>query len=107
LPTTLPEFEPSKCSNVRNDEPSHIDKGKGRVTDRLETNPPLTQSPVRNKEREQDNAGDATNSNNKLEGQIGRLIMRRSGKMQIILGDLTFDVSNFYIRYFIFYYVYI
>jgi hypothetical protein len=96
LPTILPEFEPSKSSRVSgsNDRTSHLDKGKGRATDK--SGPLLTQSTVgkgKGKEREQDNAGN-TISNNKPEGQIGRLIMRRSGKMQMILGDFTFDVTS-------------
>jgi hypothetical protein len=77
---------------------AYLDKGKGRTTDKSGPGPPLTQLPVgkgKGKEKEQDNSGNAINYNNRSEGQIGRLIMRRSGKMQMILGDFTFDVSNF------------
>ncbi|GET01868.1 DNA-directed RNA polymerase III subunit RPC4-like isoform X1 [Rhizophagus clarus] len=96
LPTILPEFEPSKRSkmNGSNDKSSHLDKGKSRGADKLGTGSPLIQLPLgqgKGKEREQDNAGDIINCN-KPEGQIGRLVMRRSGKMQMILGDFTFDV---------------
>ncbi|PKK72818.1 hypothetical protein RhiirC2_741944 [Rhizophagus irregularis] len=79
-----------------NDRSSQLDKGKGRVADKLGTGSPLTQLPAgqgKGKEREQDNAGDAINCN-KPEGQIGRLVIRRSGKMQMILGDFTFDVMS-------------
>ncbi|CAG8437825.1 11545_t:CDS:10 [Rhizophagus irregularis] len=98
LPTILPEFEPSKRSRMSgsNDRSSQLDKGKGRVADKLGTGSPLTQLPAgqgKGKEREQDNAGDAINCN-KPEGQIGRLVIRRSGKMQMILGDFTFDVMS-------------
>ncbi|RIA97829.1 RNA polymerase III RPC4-domain-containing protein [Glomus cerebriforme] len=98
LPTILPEFEPSKHSRVSvpNDRSSHLDKGKSRATDKLGSGPPLTQSLIgqgKGKEREQDNTGDAINCNNGPEGQIGRLVMRRSGKMQMIFGDFTFDVT--------------
>ncbi len=84
-----------------NDRSSHLDKGKGRATDKLGTGSPSTQllaGQGKGKEREQDNAGDIINYNNKPEGQIGRLVMRRSGKMQMILGNFTFDVSNFNIK---------
>jgi hypothetical protein len=96
LPTILPEFEPSKRSRMSgsNDKSSHLDKGKSRVADKLGAGPPLTQGQGRGKEKEQDNVGGAVNYN-KPEGQIGRLVMRRSGKMQMILGNFTFDVSNF------------
>ncbi|CAI2164766.1 12745_t:CDS:2 [Funneliformis geosporum] len=99
LPTVLPEFEPSKRPRMNgpNDRSSHLDKGKGRATDKLGPGPPVMPSSVKekgkSKEREQDNSEDAVNGNNKPEGQIGRLIVRRSGKMQMIFGDFTFDVT--------------
>jgi len=89
-----------------NDRSSHLDKGKGRATDKLGPGPPVTQSSVgkgksKCREREQDNAEDAVSGNNKPEGQIGRLIVRRSGKMQMIFGDFVFDVRTFNIKVFI------
>ncbi|RGB39816.1 RNA polymerase III RPC4-domain-containing protein [Rhizophagus diaphanus] len=96
LPTILPEFEPSKRSRMSgsNDRSSQLDKGNSRVADKLGTGSPLTPAGQgKGKEREQDNAGDAINCN-KPEGQIGRLVIRRSGKMQMILGDFTFDVMS-------------
>ncbi|CAG8521165.1 959_t:CDS:2 [Funneliformis mosseae] len=98
LPTVLPEFEPSKRPRMSGpNDRSPLDKGKGRVTDKPGPGPPVTQSSVKekgkSKEREQDNSEDAVNGNNKPEGQIGRLIVRRSGKMQMVFGDFTFDVT--------------
>ncbi|RHZ61703.1 hypothetical protein Glove_346g64 [Diversispora epigaea] len=92
LPISLPKFESPKhmsSSQSTTKEVSTENKPKGKITEKIKP----TVAALKGKEKEMD-VDEDTDKINKLEGQIGRLVIRRSGKVQMLMGELVFDVSR-------------
>ncbi|CAG8482092.1 11281_t:CDS:2 [Diversispora eburnea] len=70
-------------------EVSTENKPKSKITEKIKP----TVAALKGKEKEMD-VDEDTEKINKLEGQIGRLVIRRSGKVQMLMGELVFDVSR-------------
>ncbi|KAF0539086.1 Dolichyl-phosphate-mannose-protein mannosyltransferase [Gigaspora margarita] len=87
LPTILPKFEAPKKSSPAATKNSIPEKNQGKIDKNKLT-------AVVGNSRGKDIDSSMDNDKNEPEGQIGRLVIRKSGKMQLLLGNFIFDVNQ-------------
>ncbi|CAG8449891.1 12432_t:CDS:2 [Acaulospora colombiana] len=63
------------------------EKSKGKTTDKVK----ITAEKIKGKEKEVDDNVDVAKDDDSPEGKIGKLVVRRSGRIQMLIGDLVFD----------------